>query len=973
MSKNCTSNILLLILIFCWQLQAQEWTRKLDGPPTPNSLPWISPNFVGNDVEQTNDGGYVLAGLQTYPTSTVRNYPSLTKVDAQGFTVWQKTYLIDTFSVLGFSNIELLEMPNGNLLFAGLNQNKIHLIQTSALGDTIWTRKYDSYCLQTTSINCIADHLSLEATLDGNYILAVGSHFISNTYQTQLIKLNPNGGVLWDKVHFNTWAEDIEATFDGGYVLAGHDGLNLPMLYKVDLDGDSLWLQTYTGIPTNSFHSVAQAPDSGFAVATALQGATVTALLMKIDATGSNVLWSLTPSTVLGGTSSVANHIEYDSNGYFIATGNVYKSHPLLAVMLDVATITKLDLAGNLLHTQTFEDEINNKGNVVRPTSDGGYIMAGEYANHKAYLIKTDSMLNRPIHRFQGYVYKDDNYSCIRDTNEIGFVGWVVQLKKSDGTSYYGSTDSTGYYDIIADTGTFLLNVLVPNNLWGFCTDSIMITSSQLEDADTLDFGVRAIVNCPSLNVDVSTALLRRCSTAVYTVSYCNQGTTDATNASVNLTFDTTLTVVNSSISFSVISGGMSPYVFNLGTIGAGVCGSFSVTVQVSCFSQLGETHCVEARISPDSLCGNTNDEWDGSDIDVEGVCYGDSIVYMIRNIGVGDMQATRQYFVTEDHVVLLVRNFNLTAGDSLRVHIPTANGAVYRLEAKQDENHPYSDYSSLGVAMCVAYGLTANLNAFTGTLGQFVEDDGSPRISIDCQQNIGSWDPNDKRAAPTGYGETHAIEANTDLEYHIRFQNTGTDTAFNVIVFDTLSEFLDASSIVPGASSHPYTWKLKNNGIVVFTFNNILLPDSITNEPASHGFIKFKIKQALDLPLGSIINNTAAIVFDMNAPIITNQTYHTIDEDFIVDIITIIDRPEITIDVYPNPFDKQATVVVEGETFFKLELRMVDAMGREVQRQQTTNTEKITVQRNNLVSGVYFMQLIGDGVLIGTGKIIVR
>lgn len=580
--------------------------------------------------------------------------------------------------------------------------------------------------------------------------------------------------------------------------------------------------------------------------------------------------------------------------------------------------------------------------------------------------------LNTATHQVQGYVFNDVNGSCLQDTSELGLVGWFLEIIKGDGTVFYATTDSTGYYDIELDTGTYTIRVQLPNTLWGLCVDSVQITSSQLQNSDTFNFGVRALFSCPSLSVDVSTALLRRCSTTVYTVSYRNTGTADAINAQIDVRLDTTLTLVNSSIPWGNVSGGViNTYMFNMGTIPAGASGSFTITVAVSCYVQLGETHCVHAHIFPDTLCGNSSPLWDQSDIEVTGVCYGDSIVYTIKNIGTGAMGMPRQYFVTEDHVMLLVRNFNLGPGASIQEVVHTANGATYRLQAEEDPNHPHSAYSALGVLMCVSDGFAAN--AITGVLGQYIEDDGSPAVSIDCQQNIDAWAAHEKRGIPLGYGSAHAIENSTDLEYHIRFQNTGTDTVDHVTILDSLSSYLDPLTIAPGASSHAYTWEIKDGGVLAFYFNNIQLPDSATNEAASHGFVKFKVKQIDSLPLGTLIYNRASIVFDTNPAVLTNRTFHTIDEDFIIDLVKVIEDERLIIEVYPNPFQQEAKVVLKGKEYEHLELRVIDAIGRTVQYQQTTFNSSLVIERQNLNRGVYFFQLVGDGTLIGTGKIIAQ
>ena len=131
-----------------------------------------------------------------------------------------------------------------------------------------------------------------------------------------------------------------------------------------------------------------------------------------------------------------------------------------------------------------------------------------------------------------------------------------------------------------------------------------------------------------------------------------------------------------------------------------------------------------------------------------------------------------------------------------------------------------------------------------------------------------GSFDPNDKQATP----ELTPLQVinGTYIDYTIRFQNTGTDTAFNVVISDTLVEQLLLNTLEVTASSHTCKTTMKSN-IVFFEFLNILLPDSNVNEIKSHGFVSFKIKPHASVPAGETINNKAAIYFDYNAPVITN------------------------------------------------------------------------------------------------------
>jgi uncharacterized repeat protein (TIGR01451 family) len=154
------------------------------------------------------------------------------------------------------------------------------------------------------------------------------------------------------------------------------------------------------------------------------------------------------------------------------------------------------------------------------------------------------------------------------------------------------------------------------------------------------------------------------------------------------------------------------------------------------------------------------------------------------------------------------------------------------------------------------------------------VTGDAEPRDNSDTLVGmvIGSFDPNDKNENHNGTLYIEQLQAGQPLTYTIRFQNMGTDTAFNIVVRDTLSDQLDVSTLEIIGASHPYQFNLKDNRYGTFTFNNILLPDNKTNEPASHGYITYRIKPKSTLQLGDKIYNSASIYFDFNLPVQTNN-----------------------------------------------------------------------------------------------------
>ncbi|HBC46071.1 MAG TPA: hypothetical protein DCZ43_03395, partial [candidate division Zixibacteria bacterium] len=153
------------------------------------------------------------------------------------------------------------------------------------------------------------------------------------------------------------------------------------------------------------------------------------------------------------------------------------------------------------------------------------------------------------------------------------------------------------------------------------------------------------------------------------------------------------------------------------------------------------------------------------------------------------------------------------------------------------------------------------------------VGDDAYPidNISEETQEVRSSYDPNEKLVSPEGI-----IERTDTLTYQINFQNVGTAEAINVVVKDTLDSNLNISSFVSGASIHSYTYAILGREIT-WTFTNIMLPDSTTDEPGSHGFVRFTAIPISSVPAGAYIENRASIFFDFNPAVITNTVTNQI------------------------------------------------------------------------------------------------
>ena len=235
-----------------------------------------------------------------------------------------------------------------------------------------------------------------------------------------------------------------------------------------------------------------------------------------------------------------------------------------------------------------------------------------------------------------------------------------------------------------------------------------------------------------------------------------------------------------------------------------------------------------------------------------------------------------------------------------------------------------------------------------------------------ECRENIGSFDPNDKRAFVSGQEEPGHVRPDTDIEYLIRFQNTGTDTAFRVVVEDRLSTLLDLASVTPLVASHPFAMEVRDQRVLRFVFDNILLPDSNINEAASHGFIKLRVSQMPGVALGSVIKNEADIFFDFNAPVNTNTS------TLVVGTVGTKQEPgnPYHVTAYPNPFGESITFEITGPVLpGNATMRLFDALGRQVRREEFAG-EIFVIQRHTLETGLYYFLIESDGKRIGAGKV---
>jgi len=222
------------------------------------------------------------------------------------------------------------------------------------------------------------------------------------------------------------------------------------------------------------------------------------------------------------------------------------------------------------------------------------------------------------------------------------------------------------------------------------------------------------------------------------------------------------------------------------------------------------------------------------------------------------------------------------------------------------------------------------------------------------CTEITGSYDPNDISVTPYGIEENGVIAPEDNLlTYRVRFQNTGNDTAFKVVVTDQLSPNLDIASIRLGAASHPYSFTIDKNNMLIWTFDNILLPDSNASEINSHGFFKFSVNMKPNLPSGTEIPNNADIYFDYNAPVRTNTVHSIIGASLGVDPM---EMPS-ALYLYPNP--ARDLLHLDGELRAYSDLTLRNLLGETVLRQPYQGSGAMTIDLSALPAGAYLLEAV--------------
>ena len=218
------------------------------------------------------------------------------------------------------------------------------------------------------------------------------------------------------------------------------------------------------------------------------------------------------------------------------------------------------------------------------------------------------------------------------------------------------------------------------------------------------------------------------------------------------------------------------------------------------------------------------------------------------------------------------------------------------------------------------------------------------------------SFDPNNKLVYPQGIGPEGNIPWETEwLQYTINFQNTGDANAHNVRLIDTIDTNLDPASIYILNSSHDMTMTNIAPAVYEWYFPDINLTPMNTDFENSYGSITYKVKLDPSLPLGTVIENNAAIYFDLNEPVITNTTVNTLA---LIESVNEI-APIGSLRIYPNPACDVIYISGMELALSNAKVHVFDLLGKLVINSNLTDEKLLNV--SSLPSGIYTIECEGS------------
>ncbi|MFN8153760.1 MAG: T9SS type A sorting domain-containing protein [Bacteroidia bacterium] len=809
--------------------------------------------------------------------------------------------------------------------------NDYWIVKTDSVGIIQW---------QNTIGGTLDDQLkSIQQTSDGGYILggtsvsSISGDKTENSnggYDFWIVKVDSLGNIQWQNTIGGGGTDrlnSIEQTSDGGYILGGFSNSNISgdktedsqggydyWIVKTDSIGNIQWQNTIGGNSLDDLYSIQQTTDGGYVLG-GLSDSDISGdklenshggsdyWIVKIDSLGV-IQWQ---NTIGGSDTDELYSIQQTVDGGYILGGyswsNISGDKTENCLGLSDYWIVKTDALGIIQWDITIGGNHIEGINSIQQTIDGGYILGG-YSYSYISGDKTEDCLGG----YDFWIIKTDALGNIQWQNTIGgssndLIYSIQQL--SNGSYILGGYSNSNL------SGDKTENCLSGYDLWILkLTDNYNLISGKAF-ADINSNGIQDS-NEPSLPGKKITEQ----STGRFSFSQANGHYSVSVLDTGNFTVSTP----------SMLWYSPSPATHSANFTGINQTDSLNDFA----FQPIGTYDDVCVTITPLGAFRS-----------------GFTATYQISygNYGTTTIAPTVYFFPDND---VTFQSATVTPSQI------TPDSVIWSLPAML----PFQT-GSIIVTVNVTTGLpNGTLINSSAHIEPYATDDNPSCNNSNWEvYTTGSFDPNDILVNEDTLTTTQLSTAPW-LEYIIRFQNTGNDTAFTVKILNPIdTNKLDISSIEFVNASHPVNINWINyQRNMEFKFENILLPDSTTNEPLSHGFVRYRIQPKTTLNAGDTIPNFAAIYFDFNEPVITNTAQTII---VLPTGLTNISPAPGKLLVFPNPAENSINISgIQLENGIA-QLRLMDLYGKLILEKTVSETTAV-LETDHIANGVYLIQTGG-------------
>jgi uncharacterized repeat protein (TIGR01451 family) len=851
-------------------------------------------NDVIQDIVQVNANKYILVGNSNssiFGNKTVNSYGEydvwIVCIDSLGNILWQNSYggIYDD-GVLGETYGGFIGEVQPKTISLVLEQNGSVTIATSSESDSSGNKivksrdpwsDFDYWIFNLNSDNgqinwqktiggpSVDIPTSIVKTKDNGYIILGSSNsnmgldkssVNAGAFDVWFVKIDSNRNKIWDKtVKTNLYdvSNKVIATKNGKYVISS------TVYTEKTYPGHSNYISGYGSLDIH----ILEIDENGNELRSKVFGSTNRERLNDIIELDPNkLLIGLNSPQVFQGQIDLTYYggedfwlVELDSNWYINWLKKYGGSKDEFYLKLAKSSKNEILFAGQTSSSHSFD--------VIDTSSSTSY-------------WETDLWIARlaiPKKTIIGTVFSDYDSNCVYNRSSE----WNLKnsmIKELSENKYYMTNDS-GFKVFLFEKDTAILSVVnLDSNFYINCNkDTILLSLSGKKDSTYIvDFPLRSKVNghCIHLN-SLQHAIMRPGGWNLNLITYQNRGFEAAQSAYIEIEIDTAK--IDSVISKSSFIKTGNRLRFNIGNVGPFANGSFFYSIRLKTNVKIGSVICQRAYVFP--ICNMLKYSlYDSSKINVKLNCNStkDSINVQVLNSGDKGQSRYGKILSYEDEILIKSDSFKLSSGEVKNFVYKIEKNKLYTTEVFNNNFDPINPVLIRQEDICLSDKPFIANNPALG----FNRRDESKQYEEDCDIIRGSYDPNIKSVQPSGMYDKRYTSKNTELKYRIDFQNTGNDTAFKILIIDTLSNNLDIESFLPGASSHPYSVEI-NGRALKFSFDPIALADSNVNEQASHGFVSFKIKHKKDIPLKARIENKVDIYFDYNEPIRTNVVFNTI------------------------------------------------------------------------------------------------